>query len=119
MTVEINDVCVSSFLEFSTVSEDDVHKVIKESAIKSSDLDPLPASLFKECKEELLPAITDIINCSLMTGVVPKELKISRIIPLLNKAVLEPCVSPAFAITFFCIHCNILDLKIHQSMWIH
>ena len=36
-----------------------------------------------------------------------------------NKAVLEPCVSPAVAITFFCIHCNILDLKIHQSMWIH
>ena len=38
---------------------------------------------------------------------------------LWNKAVLEPRVSPAFAITFFCIHCNILDLKIHQSMWIH
>ena len=37
----------------------------------------------------------------------------------LNKAVLEPRVSPAFAITFFCNHCNILDLKIHQSMWIH
>ena len=36
-----------------------------------------------------------------------------------NKAVLEPCVSPAFAITYFCNHCNILDLKIHQSMWIH
>ena len=38
---------------------------------------------------------------------------------LSNKAVLEPRVLPAFAITFFCIHCNILDLKIHQSMWIH
>ena len=24
-----------------------------------------------------------------------------------NKAVLEPCVSPAFAITYFCNHCNI------------
>ena len=38
---------------------------------------------------------------------------------LFNKAVLEPHVSPAFAITYFCNHCNILDLKIHQSMWIH
>ena len=36
-----------------------------------------------------------------------------------DKAVLEPRVLPAFAITFFCIHCNISDLKIHQSMWIH
>ena len=26
---------------------------------------------------------------------------------LKNKAVLEPCVSPAFAITYFCNHCNI------------
>ena len=33
-----------------------------------------------------------------------------------NKAVLEPCVSPAFAITYFIA---ILDLKKHQSMWIH
>ena len=85
MTVEINDVCDSSFSEFSTVSEDDIHKVIKESAIKSSDLDSLPASLFNECNEELLPAISDIINCSLMSGVVPSELKTSRIIPLLKK----------------------------------
>ena len=38
---------------------------------------------------------------------------------LKNKVVLEPRVSPAFVITFFCIHCNILDLKIHQSVWIH
>ena len=35
-----------------------------------------------------------------------------------NKAVLEPRVSPAFAITYFAI-IVILDLKIHQSMWIH
>ena len=34
-----------------------------------------------------------------------------------NKAVLEPRVSPAFAITFAII--AILDLKIHQNMWIH
>ena len=34
-----------------------------------------------------------------------------------NKAVLKPRVSPAFAITFATI--VILDLKIHQSMWIH
>ena len=36
----------------------------------------------------------------------------------LNKAVLEPRVSPAFAITYFAI-IVILHLKIYQSMWIH
>ena len=37
-----------------------------------------------------------------------------------NKAVLEPQVSPAFAITYFCNHCNISPtlMAIHQSMWI-
>ena len=35
-----------------------------------------------------------------------------------NKAVLEPHVSPAFAITYFYI-IVIFDLKVHQSMWIH
>ena len=44
----------------------------------------------------------------------------NRTVPWIKQnTVLEPRISPAFAITFFCIHCNILDLKIHQSMWIH
>ena len=34
-----------------------------------------------------------------------------------NKAVLEPRVSPAFAITYFCNHCNIRFEN--TSMWIH
>ena len=48
-----------------------------------------------------------------------KNIDLNHWFLFLNKAVLEPRVSPAFTITFFCIHCNILDLKIHQSMWIH
>ena len=35
-----------------------------------------------------------------------------------NKSVLEPQVSPAFAITYFFAIIVILHLKIHQSMWI-
>ena len=38
---------------------------------------------------------------------------------ILNKAVHEPRVSPAFAITYLTAIIVILDLKIHQSMWIH
>ena len=36
-----------------------------------------------------------------------------------NKAVLEPRVSPDFAITYFCNHCNIRFENTDQSMWIH
>ena len=41
-------------------------------------------------------------------------------ITLVNKVVLEPWVSPAFAITYFCNHCNIspTPMVIHQSVWI-
>ena len=35
------------------------------------------------------------------------------------KAVLEPRVSPDFAITYFCNHCNIRFENTDQSMWIH
>ena len=39
---------------------------------------------------------------------------------LLVKAVLEPRVSPAFASTYLCNHCNIrFEKKNIQSMWIH
>ena len=55
MTFEINDVCVSSFSEFSAVSEDDVHKVIKESAIKSSDLDPLQRRFLRSARRNCFP----------------------------------------------------------------
>ena len=37
----------------------------------------------------------------------------------INKAVLEPRVSPDFAITYFCNHCNIRFENTDQSMWIH
>ena len=36
-----------------------------------------------------------------------------------NKAVLEPRVSPAFAITYFCNHCNIRFENTWKYMWIH
>ena len=36
-----------------------------------------------------------------------------------NKAVLELRVSPDFAITYFCNHCNIRFENTDQSMWIH
>ena len=74
LSVDVKDSCNSSLPKFSAVSEDDVREVLKTSASKSSDLDPLPAKLFKQCQEELLPVITEVINKSLESGVVPPHL---------------------------------------------
>ena len=68
---------------------DEVRKVIAGSPNKSCDLDPIPTWLLKECVEELLPLVTDMVNDSLTTGLVPKDLKRAHIKPLIKKAGLD------------------------------
>ena len=62
-----------SFFTPATVEE--VRLIIKNSPTKSCELDPLPTWLLKECLEDLLPAIVNIINRSLETGVMPHAFK--------------------------------------------
>jgi len=57
-----------SLTEFSTLSVDDVRKLISDSAKKSSCLDLKPTSLVVHCLDELLHVITAIINISFMGG---------------------------------------------------
>ena len=52
---------------------------------KSCDLDPIPASLLLDCLDEIVPTVTDIINTSLQTGVVPQSFKHALVNPLLKK----------------------------------
>ena len=49
-------------LVFSAVSEDDVRKMILNSSPKSCELDPMPTSLHFECIDEVVPAITHVVN---------------------------------------------------------
>ena len=70
---------------FNLISSDDMRKIIRESPTKSCSLDPLPTFLLKECLDELTPVITTIVNSSLSTGIVPKDLKKAIITPLLKK----------------------------------
>ena len=55
---------------------------------KNLSLDPMPTSLFVECLDEL-PAVTHIINSSLVSGVVPPEFKTAIVKPLLKKPSLD------------------------------
>ena len=48
------------------------------------------ASVFSQCIDSLLPAITDITNESLRTGTFPSSLKSALIIPTLKKPSLDP-----------------------------
>lgn len=77
------------FHSFSLVTEAEVLKILKESSKKSCILDPLPASILFECLDELTPIITELINYSLKTGVVPPSFKEAVVYPLLKKANLD------------------------------
>ena len=46
-------------------TEAEIWNIIKLLPVKSCELDPLPTWLLKECKAELFPLITDIVNMSL------------------------------------------------------
>ncbi|XP_071959539.1 uncharacterized protein [Antedon mediterranea] len=61
-------------------------------ASKSSTclLDPIPSKLLKECLDELIPTICDIVNRSLSCGTVPDIFKAARLTPLIKKLSLDP-----------------------------
>ena len=73
------------FDAFQPVSEEHVRNVILKSALKTCSLDPIPPSLFVKCLDELLLAVTHIINSSLVSGVVPPEFKTAIVKPLLKQ----------------------------------
>ena len=85
ISVDIRDTCESEFSAFNVVSEDTVRKTILESATKSCSLDPIPSSLLMNCLDVILPCITRVVNKSLITGQMPPELKVERVVPLLKK----------------------------------
>ena len=58
--------------------------LIRPSSGKSCDLDPLPRSLLRACLSELGPILTQIANHSLQSAVVPGQLKVAIVKPLLK-----------------------------------
>ena len=52
-------------------------------------LDPIPTSLLKECKYELMPIITKIVNLSIETSEIPNDFKHAVITLLLKNKGIE------------------------------
>ena len=79
----------NSFTDFKLVTEDYVKTIILNSPKKFCELDPLPANLFIECFDILLPYVTVIINKSLESGIVPSSFKEAVVRPHLKKSSLD------------------------------
>ena len=65
--------CSTKITHFQLVHPNDVLKVITGTSNVTSDLDPLPIPILKECIRPLLLPISAIINKSLSTGVFPSS----------------------------------------------
>jgi HEPN domain-containing protein len=78
-----------NFSSFTSVTADEVSKLLSQSPDTNSDLDPIPTSLLKQCSHILLPTITSIINLSFSTGVFPDQFKNCSVHPLLKKSNLD------------------------------
>lgn len=76
--------------KFEQLSEEEILKTVMNSPSKSSQLDPIPTGLLKQCMTTLTPVIRHIVNLSLHTGCVPHAMKSAVITPLLKKPSLEP-----------------------------
>lgn len=85
-TDSVKDTTILS--EFSPCSQSELEEIISSSRISTSDVDPLPADILKECIGDILPYLTVAVNASLEYGVMD-GVKDAVIRPLLKKANLD------------------------------
>jgi hypothetical protein len=74
---------------FSSVSIDDVLKVIRNSPDNQSYLDPMPMWPLKDTADTTAPFIARLINLYLSFGKVPAMCKLATITPLLKQSGLD------------------------------
>ena len=77
------------FMHFDVVSEAFAHGTMIKMPPKTCDLDAIPSTLRFDCTDNVLPALTIVINLSLSSGTIPKSPKNAILKPLLNKASLD------------------------------
>ncbi len=88
---------------FCPLTDAEVSKLHLSSHPTTCPLDPIPSHLLQAISPALLPALTHIINTSLLTGIFPTAFKQARVTPLLKKTYikhfsfrkLQTCLSPS------------------------
>lgn len=78
-----------------SVSKSALHQTIMKSPTKSCQLDPIPTKLVQE-SGILSETITNIVNCSLLSGEFPTELKLSLLRPSVKKPAMDPELFPSY-----------------------
>ncbi len=80
---------ITEMLFLTPATEEEIKSILLKSPTMACELDPIPTWLLKVCIDEVLPLITEIINLSLSTAIMPKSQKTAIIKPYLKKIILE------------------------------
>ena len=75
---------------FLNITQGEVEDTVRKMKPTTCALDPFPSALLKANISAISPAITKIINHSLLAGYIPPALKTAVIRPLLKKPTLDP-----------------------------
>ena len=88
-TTDVPINCDCELNSFSSATSNNLMTLISAMSFKSSELDPIPGHLLKECTDTVLPTITKVVNQSLATASFPHQLKEAMIKPLIKKSNLD------------------------------
>ena len=80
---------------FSMLSAANVSDLMIKSPATFCDLDPIPIWILGRCQQIIMKIMTQIINKSLLSAAMPKDLKLALLIPLLKKIGLK-IIKPNF-----------------------
>ncbi|XP_051564072.1 uncharacterized protein LOC127446834 [Myxocyprinus asiaticus] len=86
----LSPVCNLSVSMFPPLTDTEVSKLLLSNHPTTCSLDPIPSHLLHAISPSILPALTHIINTSLLTGTFPTTFKQARVTPLLKKPALNP-----------------------------
>lgn len=79
----------SALLEFNHTTDEEIRNILRKSASKSCELDPIPTNLLKACTDAVVPVVTQIVNASFDESKVPLDFKQALVRPLLKKPGLD------------------------------
>ena len=82
--------------EFDPVTSQELSDIIRGTTMKTSQLDPLPATVLKQYLDILLPALTKIVNLLIGRRIIPVCMKEALLDPLLNQSSLDHELFPNY-----------------------
>ena len=78
------------FSTFANVSLTELMTIVGSMYSKSCHLDPFPGCIIRDCFATVSSVITRIVNFSMEYGILPTDLKVASVKPLLKKQSLKP-----------------------------